>query len=212
MVSLCRMGRNTCWRQGTESMPKNRFDPVDVAVGNRIRVQRLLSDMSQSALGEAIRVTFQQVQKYEKGANRVGASRLTQIAKALGVPIKTFFDGSDEEVGGPKTGTAFEFLAVPGALDLVRAYAQIARQQAAPLAGRPGPRHGERRRPCGQFKERQSLIAGAVRRSRPNVHDQYSLRARSTKVSARVLPRSRGPAPASGPSSARRAYCWRAPS
>ena len=106
-------------------MPKKRFDPVDVAVGNRIRVQRLLSDMSQSALGDAIGVTFQQVQKYEKGANRVGASRLTQIAKALHVPIKTFFDGSDEDDGGQKAGTAFEFLAVPGALELVQAYAQI---------------------------------------------------------------------------------------
>ena len=105
-------------------MPKNRFDPVDVAVGNRIRVQRLLSDMSQSALGEAIGVTFQQVQKYEKGANRVGASRLTQIAKALRVPIKTFF-GGDEQEDGPKADTAIEFLAVPGALELVQAYAQI---------------------------------------------------------------------------------------
>ena len=104
-------------------MPKKRFDPVDVSVGNRIRVQRLLSDMSQSALGEAIGVTFQQVQKYEKGANRVGASRLTQIAKALGVPIKTFFD--DREEDDAKGDTAFEFLAVPGALELVRAYARI---------------------------------------------------------------------------------------
>src|ERR1044072_6592520 len=62
-------------RQGSESMPNTRVHPADVAVRNRIRVQRLLSDMSQSALGEAIGVTFQQVQKYEKGANRVGASR-----------------------------------------------------------------------------------------------------------------------------------------
>jgi transcriptional regulator with XRE-family HTH domain len=106
-------------------MPKSRFDPVDVAVGNRIRVQRLLSDMSQSALGDAIGVTFQQVQKYEKGANRVGASRLTQIAKALRVPIRTFFDGAEEQEDGPKTNTAFEFLAVPGALELVQAYARI---------------------------------------------------------------------------------------
>lgn len=106
-------------------MPKKRFDPVDVSVGNRIRVQRLLSDMSQSALGEAIGVTFQQVQKYEKGANRVGASRLTQIAKALGVPIKTFFDGGGEDEGAAKVDTAFEFLAVPGALELIQAYAQI---------------------------------------------------------------------------------------
>lgn len=105
-------------------MPKKRFDPVDVSVGNRIRVQRLLSDMSQSALGDAIGVTFQQVQKYEKGANRVGASRLTQIAKALGVPIKTFFDGAAED-DGPTADTAFEFLAVPGALELIQAYAQI---------------------------------------------------------------------------------------
>ena len=106
-------------------MPKKSFDPVDVAVGHRIRVQRLLSEMSQSALGEAIGVTFQQVQKYEKGANRVGASRLTQIAKALNVPIRTFFDEGAQQVDGPEADTAFRFLAVPGALELVQAYAQI---------------------------------------------------------------------------------------
>jgi putative toxin-antitoxin system antitoxin component (TIGR02293 family) len=66
-------------------------DPVAVEVGRRIRIQRLSSGLSQSSLADRLGVTFQQVQKYEKGVNRVDAGRLAKIAKVLGVPISTFF-------------------------------------------------------------------------------------------------------------------------
>lgn len=71
-----------------------RRDPnfIDVHVGNRIRVRRQLIGMSQEKLGELLGITFQQVQKYEKGSNRISASRLFYAAKTLGVPVQFFFD------------------------------------------------------------------------------------------------------------------------
>jgi transcriptional regulator with XRE-family HTH domain len=74
-------------------MGAKRATKTDVAVGERIREFRKNAKLSQTQLAEQIGVTFQQVQKYEKGTNRVGASRLTQIAHALDVPITAFFDG-----------------------------------------------------------------------------------------------------------------------
>ncbi len=68
--------------------------PVDVLVGQNIRICRLQKGLSQGELGQQIGVTFQQVQKYEKGANRVGASRLNQIANVLGVSLPSLFDGA----------------------------------------------------------------------------------------------------------------------
>jgi transcriptional regulator with XRE-family HTH domain len=68
-------------------------NPVDVHVGSRVRMRRILIGMSQEKLGDALRLTFQQVQKYEKGTNRIGASRLQAIATILGVPVDYFFDG-----------------------------------------------------------------------------------------------------------------------
>ena len=73
-------------------------DPVDIHVGGRIRTRRLLIGMNQETLAKALGLTFQQVQKYEGGANRVSASRLSQIADILGVPIAYFFSGL--EAGG----------------------------------------------------------------------------------------------------------------
>src|SRR5215211_2374432 len=73
-------------------------DPVDVEVGQRIRIQRLQSGLSQTALAEQLGVTFQQVQKYEKGVNRVGAGRLTKIAEVLAVPVSTLFGVHDAGV------------------------------------------------------------------------------------------------------------------
>ena len=69
-------------------------NPIDVHVGSRVRLKRTLDKMSQEKLGEALGVTFQQVQKYEKGTNRIGASRMQQIAETLGVPISFFFEGA----------------------------------------------------------------------------------------------------------------------
>ena len=68
------------------------FDPIDVHVGNRMRTQRLSQSMSQKELGQKLGVTFQQIQKYEKGANRIGAGRLFRIARILSVPVAHFFE------------------------------------------------------------------------------------------------------------------------
>lgn len=81
--------------------------PVDVTVGNRVREMRIRKGLSQQALGEQVGVSFQQIQKYERGTNRMGSSRLVQIADVLDVPVSSFFDGlgkaGDVDVaeGGP---------------------------------------------------------------------------------------------------------------
>lgn len=67
--------------------------PVDVTVGNRVREMRIRKGLSQQALGEKVGVSFQQIQKYERGTNRMGSSRLVQIADVLDVPVSSFFDG-----------------------------------------------------------------------------------------------------------------------
>jgi transcriptional regulator with XRE-family HTH domain len=104
-------------------------DFIDVEVGQRIRIQRLQSGLSQTSLAEQLGVTFQQVQKYEKGMNRVGAGRLTKIAKVLGVPVTTFFGAHDGETlqasDGGTTFSPLKLLTVPGALRLLRAYGQL---------------------------------------------------------------------------------------
>ena len=71
-------------------------NPVDKYVGSRVRMRRLMLGMSQEKLGDALGLTFQQIQKYEKGANRIGASRLQQIATILQVPVAFFFEGVPE--------------------------------------------------------------------------------------------------------------------
>ena len=76
-------------------------DPVDVHVGGRIKLRRQLLGLSQGKLAVALGLTFQQVQKYEKGANRVSASRLLEIASVLNVPILFFFDDMPSEMAGP---------------------------------------------------------------------------------------------------------------
>lgn len=73
-------------------------NPVDVHVGGRLRLRRTLAGMSQEKLGEAIGLTFQQVQKYERGANRIGASRLFDLSRVLDVPVGFFFDEMSDEV------------------------------------------------------------------------------------------------------------------
>ena len=70
----------------------NKPDPIDVHVGSRVRLRRTLLGMSQSKLGDKLGLTFQQIQKYERGANRIGASRLFQLSRILDVPISFFFD------------------------------------------------------------------------------------------------------------------------
>ena len=75
--------------------------PVDIHVGNRLRLRRTLLGMSQEKLGTALGLTFQQIQKYEKGANRIGSSRLYEIGRILGVPVAYFFEGYEDENDPP---------------------------------------------------------------------------------------------------------------
>lgn len=112
-------------------------NPVDIHVGARVRLRRTLLGMSQEKLGEAIGLTFQQVQKYERGTNRVGASRLFDLSGVLDVPVQFFFDDMSGEVADQaprlRAGLAevptIEFEADPMAkretLELVRAYYRV---------------------------------------------------------------------------------------
>ena len=104
-------------------------DPVDIEVGQRIRIQRMATGLSQTTLADQLGVTFQQVQKYEKGVNRVGAGRLTKIAKVLGVAVGTFFGSADagaiERSDRHTPSSPLKLLTVPGALRLLRAYGQL---------------------------------------------------------------------------------------
>lgn len=125
-------------------------DSRDIDVGRRIRAQRLVRGMSQSDLANCIGITFQQVQKYEKGVNRVGAGRLTRIAEVLGVPVAFLFGITESGPGSPGQGVheAFAFLETAGALRLVHAYADIKNPRirrslvtlAEQIAGGPAPR------------------------------------------------------------------------
>ena len=101
-------------------------DSRDMEVGRRIRAQRLVRGLSQTDLGKSLGITFQQVQKYEKGANRVGAGRLTRIAEVLGVPVAFFFSNLEQGPGpGRDASEALGFLETSGAVRLVKAYSDI---------------------------------------------------------------------------------------
>ncbi len=78
--------------------PSGKPNPIDVHVGSRVRLRRSLMGMSQENLGNALGLTFQQVQKYERGANRIGSSRLFDLARILDVPVNFFFDEMPEEI------------------------------------------------------------------------------------------------------------------
>jgi transcriptional regulator with XRE-family HTH domain len=103
-------------------------DPIDVQVGARIRSRRLLIGMNQETLANALGLTFQQVQKYESGANRVSASRLSEIADILGVSVSYFFSDLDRAEGQPEDAREQETrerMQRPEAIDLIRAYYTI---------------------------------------------------------------------------------------
>src|SRR3979411_1138136 len=85
---------------------EGRASPIDVHVGARIRLRRTLMGMSQERLGEALGLTFQQVQKYERGVNRVGASRLFDLSRVLDVPISFFFDDMPDRLPSNFGGAA----------------------------------------------------------------------------------------------------------
>ncbi len=103
-------------------------DPIDVYVGNRVWLRRTLLGMSQTALGEALGLSWQQVQKYEHGVNRIGASRLWRLTQVLGVPVSFFFDDMAEDQAGPApygNGQEPDALLNRETLELVRAYHRI---------------------------------------------------------------------------------------
>jgi transcriptional regulator with XRE-family HTH domain len=106
-------------------------DPVDVHVGARIRTRRLLIGMNQETLARALGLTFQQVQKYEGGANRVSASRLSQIAEILNVPISHFFSDLDPDGAEPSPleRETRERLHRPETIELIRSYYAIPDQR-----------------------------------------------------------------------------------
>jgi transcriptional regulator with XRE-family HTH domain len=98
-------------------------EPKDVEIGQRIRARRLLCRLSQTELADAIGVTFQQVQKYEQGANRVGAGRLARIAETLSVPVAFFFDGAaGPKAAAGKVNEALGLLRTAGAMRLAQAF------------------------------------------------------------------------------------------
>ena len=108
-------------------------NPIDKHVGGRVRMRRMLLSMSQEKLGDALGLTFQQVQKYEKGTNRIGASRLQQISKALNVTAAYFFEGVPLGEGnavpgfgeGPSPTFIVDFLSTSEGLNLNKAFARI---------------------------------------------------------------------------------------
>lgn len=112
---------------------KKQPNPIDIHVGSRIRLRRTMLGMSQEKLGEQLGITFQQVQKYEKGTNRVGASRLQNIAAILGVPVSFFFEDAPGEAGETPAGGMSEssssyvvnFLSSAEGLQLNRAFVKI---------------------------------------------------------------------------------------
>ncbi len=107
-------------------MPKA-VHPIDRMVGLNIRIFRLARDMSQTELGKAIGVSFQQVQKYENGHNRVGSSRLAKIAETLGVPVSRLFDNGARTADGHANGALVtDLLAVPYAVQMLRAFGGMA--------------------------------------------------------------------------------------
>ena len=82
-------------------MPRGALNPIDKHVGSRVRMRRLMLDMSQTYLGDALGPSWQQVQKYEKGANRIGAARLQHISQILQVTVPFFFEGAPASIGWP---------------------------------------------------------------------------------------------------------------
>ena len=114
-------------------MPKKQANPIDAQVGNRVRLRRMLIGMSQERLGELLGLTFQQVQKYEKGVNRIGAGRLFEVSRILGVPIDYFYEGVNGQMAGageaagsaPESPPIMEFVSSGEGLQLSLAFMRI---------------------------------------------------------------------------------------
>ena len=119
-----------------ETPPHKRSpNPIDQYVGARIRMRRIMLGMSQERLGDAIGLTFQQIQKYEKGTNRIGASRLQQVGIVLNVPVEFFFEGAPLHNGTISSNDGFreslaagyvtEFMSTAEGIHLMQAFTKI---------------------------------------------------------------------------------------
>ena len=114
-------------------MAKKVPEPTDIHVGARVRMRRMMLNMSQEKLGDGLGLTFQQVQKYEKGTNRIGASRLQHISNLLQVPVSFFFEGGPRIPGhsganmgdAPSPAYVSDFLATSDGLSLTKAFMKI---------------------------------------------------------------------------------------
>ncbi|MEI9803292.1 MAG: helix-turn-helix domain-containing protein [Pseudolabrys sp.] len=112
-------------------MAKKTPNPIDKHVGSRVRMRRMMMSMSQEKLGDALGLTFQQVQKYEKGTNRIGASRLQHIAQILQVPVSFFFEGAPNMPGhtgmgeAPSPAYVSDFLATSDGLSLTKSFMKV---------------------------------------------------------------------------------------
>lgn len=133
-----RKGRPSGKSYKANRLPPGVPNPIDIHVGSRVRLRRTLLGMSQEKLGEAVGLTFQQIQKYERGANRIGASRLYELSRILDVPVSFFFDDMPEDIKASEQGRAAMGLEDQGqvafepdplgkreTLELVRAYYRI---------------------------------------------------------------------------------------
>ena len=133
-------------------MAKKAPNPIDKHVGSRVRMRRMMLGMSQEKLGDALELTFQQVQKYEKGTNRIGASRLQQISNILQVPVAFFFEGAPHVEGSPPQSTedvpspayVSDFLATSDGLSLTKAFMRISDSKLRRRIVQPG--RADRRR------------------------------------------------------------------
>jgi len=113
-------------------VPKKQANPVDARVGHRVRLRRMLMGMSQERLGELLGLTFQQVQKYEKGVNRIGAGRLFEIAGILSVPVSFFYEDAEAALTATpgfaeddESGSVMEFISSGEGLQLTLAFMRI---------------------------------------------------------------------------------------
>jgi len=111
-------------------VPKKQANPIDIQVGNRVRIRRMLIGMSQERLGDLLGLTFQQVQKYEKGVNRIGAGRLFEVSRILNVPVDFFYEGLSGAAGQPgasenESAPVMEFVSSGEGLQLSLAFMKI---------------------------------------------------------------------------------------
>jgi transcriptional regulator with XRE-family HTH domain len=115
-------------------MPRGAHNPIDKHVGSRVRMRRLMLDLSQTDIADALGLTFQQVQKYEKGSNRISAGRLQHLSQILQVPVPFFFEGAPAASGARPSASAeddhspsyvADFLATSDGLSLVKAFMSI---------------------------------------------------------------------------------------